>query len=372
MQTSKGALGSVSEEHKSNRSSGSLVLTSYKPKSWTNQQNCSGLLNLDDYKAKCSLLKSNNPCFLKDMLIIFTFSIAILGISVLGTSLLILWLLILFYLLGNTASEYFCYSLESLSCFLKLSPTLAGVTLLPLGNGAPDVFSSMVSFMDGETQDVALNTVLGGALFVTCVVVGTISTLCAGRKFGLTNRPLITIWGSMAFSLMYIVYVILVYIVYIVWNSGATDVFDSDSCGLKKTDLDGIEKVETECLEGGNMEDEKGRLTIPIACKDRWSKPMAVVSVSLAPILLSFRSATYSESVTRSSSHRPRLGQLARRPDNQLDHGIEWWSKRAQVALSGCYAGPIFNMLFGLGLSLVGSTWYGYPSPMEIPRPLSI
>ncbi|KAE8721161.1 Sodium/calcium exchanger family protein isoform 2 [Hibiscus syriacus] len=283
MPTAKGALGFVSEEHKSK---------SYKLKSGTNQQNCSGLVNLDDYKAKCSLLKSNNP-----------------------------------------SSEYFCCSLESLSCLLKLSPTLAGVTLLSLGNGAPAVFSSLVSFMDSETQDVALNTVLGGALFVTCVVVGTISISVQQKRVRI-NKPAfvrdvcylllvlssltlilvygkINLWGSLAFSLMYIIYVILVYIVYTVWNSDATDDdIDSDSGGLKKPILNGIEKVETACLEQGNMEDGKGsvetkrfcsmlfwiiemplylprRLTIPIACKDRWSKPMAVVSVSLAPILLS-------------------------------------------------------------------------------------
>lgn len=40
----------------------------------------------------------------------------------------------------------------------------------------------------------------------------------------------------------------------------------------------------------------------------------------------------------------------------------------AQVAISGCYAGPIFNILFGLGLSLAGSSWHHYPSAVVIPK----
>ncbi|KAF8722905.1 hypothetical protein HU200_022042 [Digitaria exilis] len=40
----------------------------------------------------------------------------------------------------------------------------------------------------------------------------------------------------------------------------------------------------------------------------------------------------------------------------------------AQVAVSGCYGGPVFNVLVGLGLSMVLSCWAGYPQPVKIPR----
>ncbi|XP_020255108.1 LOW QUALITY PROTEIN: cation/calcium exchanger 1-like [Asparagus officinalis] len=39
----------------------------------------------------------------------------------------------------------------------------------------------------------------------------------------------------------------------------------------------------------------------------------------------------------------------------------------AQIAISGCYAGPIFNTLAGLGLSLVVSSWAVHPDPFVIP-----
>ena len=58
------------------------------------------------------------------------------------------------------------------------------------------------------------------------------------------------------------------------------------------------------------------------------------------------------------------LGDLITNLTMALNGGQEG----AQMAISGCYAGPIFNTLFGLGLSLVGSAWYGYPSPVQIPK----
>ncbi|XWS58576.1 hypothetical protein CRYUN_Cryun08bG0046100 [Craigia yunnanensis] len=481
------------------RSSGFLVLSSYNSNIDNSQQDCKVLENLDDYKAKCSYLKFNNPCVSQgyvDYLHLFYCNFG--RFPLLGHCLLMLWLLVLFYLLGNTASEYFCYSLESLSSLLKLSPTLAGVTLLSLGNGAPDVFSSIVSFMDSGTEDVGLNTVLGGAFFVTCVVVGTISTLMH-RKRVQVNKPAfvrdvcylllvlaslililiygkINLWGAIAFSSMYIVYVILVYIVYIFWNSGGMDYMDSDSSynsGLSISILNGIEKVEIDCLEEGNLEDEKGeefrkccfclrisapcsmlirilemplylprRLTIPIACEERWSKPISVVSVALAPILLSVLWDLQDDNITFNTgpvvcgigflfgitfgvlaylttekSNPPKkclfpwlaggflmsmiwsyiiaqelvgllisLGYILGISHSLLGLTVLAWGNSlgdlitnltmtlnggpegAQVAISGCYAGPIFNTLFGLGLSLIVSAWYGYPSPVQIPK----
>ncbi|XVF06675.1 hypothetical protein REPUB_Repub06bG0070600 [Reevesia pubescens] len=481
------------------RSSGVLVLSSNNSNIGNSQQDCKGLGNLDDYKAKCSFLKSNNPCVSQgyvDYLYLFYCNFG--RYPLLGHCLLILWLLVLFYLLGNTASEYFCYSLESLSSLLKLSPTLAGVTLLSLGNGAPDVFSSIVSFMDSGTQDIGLNTVLGGAFFVTCVVVGTISTL-VHRKRVQVNKPAfvrdvcylllvfaslililvygkINLWGALGFSSMYIVYVIIVYIIYIFWNSGGMDHMDSDSSynsGLSIPILNGIEKVETDCLEEGNLDDENGvefrkccfclrisghcsmllwileiplylprRLTIPIACHERWSKPVAVASVTLAPILLSVLWDLQDDNLTFNTglvvygigflfgitfgvlaylktekSSPPKkcllpwlaggflmsviwsyiiaqelvgllisLGYILGISQSILGLTVLAWGNSlgdlitnltmalngdpegAQVAISGCYAGPIFNTLFGLGLSLVSSAWYGYPSPVQIPK----
>ncbi|KAE8667520.1 Sodium/calcium exchanger family protein isoform 2 [Hibiscus syriacus] len=179
---------------KSERSPWIVVLSSNN----SQQQDCKGLENLDDYRAKCSSLKISSPC---------------------------------------------------VSQGYKLSPKLAGVTLLSLGNGAPDVFSSIVSFMDSGTQDIGLNTVLGGAFVVTCVVVGTIST-SVHRKRSL---------GSNGVFFNVCCYVILVYVIYVFWNSGGMDNMDSDSScdsSLSIPILDGVKKVQLDGLEEGDLGDD--------------------------------------------------------------------------------------------------------------------
>ncbi|MCO5564874.1 hypothetical protein L7F22_018542 [Adiantum nelumboides] len=97
---------------------------------------------------------------------------------------LIVWLAVLFYLLGTTASDYFSCTLEQLSDVLNLSPAVAGASLLAIGNGAPDVFSSVVAFASSDrTGSIGFGSVLGGALFITTIVSGTVALVtCKGSK----------------------------------------------------------------------------------------------------------------------------------------------------------------------------------------------
>ncbi|KAL0316582.1 UNVERIFIED_CONTAM: Cation/calcium exchanger 1 [Sesamum radiatum] len=283
---------------------------------------CKGIQMLETRQEKCSYVKSHEGCKPRGYipylhLFYCTFS------PVLGYLSLSLWLILLFYLLADTASNYFCHSLVGLSKILKLSPTAAGISLLSLGNGAPDVFASIISFTGDGTADIGLNSVLGGAFFVSCVVVGIVGVSVGNEGARISRRGFIINVGVLLLSLAYLILIITVgelslwaalsflslHFIY------ALLVF---ACSEEKENENGLHDVEAplccymdnEGRDGANTagrlpnDGKKGgvvskmlcilelplylprRLTIPLVSEDKWSKPFAVSSVTLAPVAL--------------------------------------------------------------------------------------
>jgi len=83
----------------------------------------------------------------------------------------LLLIILCFYILGSTADGYLSPALEKLASTLGFSESLAGVTLLALGNGAPDVISSLSAASSSSGgMFLAVGSLVGAGLFVSGVV----------------------------------------------------------------------------------------------------------------------------------------------------------------------------------------------------------
>lgn len=83
-----------------------------------------------------------------------------------------LWWAFLVRMLAVTAQK-FVRTLTTISEGIGLKPRLAGVTLLPIGNGAPDMFSALAAVRN-KNVSLAVGSTIGGSLFVTTFVVGAV------------------------------------------------------------------------------------------------------------------------------------------------------------------------------------------------------
>ncbi|XP_003633638.1 cation/calcium exchanger 5 [Vitis vinifera] len=91
---------------------------------------------------------------------------------------LTLVLLLLFYILVKTAQDRFSIVVTKLCAHLNLSPSMGAVTLLALGNGAPDVFASVAAVRGGHPRT-GFGAILSAGTFVSAFVVGFVAIYAA-------------------------------------------------------------------------------------------------------------------------------------------------------------------------------------------------
>ena len=94
------------------------------------------------------------------------------GISI---TLMVIYLLFLFYIIAGTTDNYLVPALTVGVDTLKISPNVAGATILAFANGAPDLFTVLAAF-SGEEADDDLGI---GSRLVVC-----------GDSFGINNGEL--------------------------------------------------------------------------------------------------------------------------------------------------------------------------------------
>ncbi len=126
----------------------------------------------------------------------------------------LVYLLFLFYLLGDTADGFFSPALIKISDYLRLSPNVAGVTLLALGNGSPDLSSIIIGVVRGS-EGIGFGSPAGGGLFVTSFVYGCV---CLLATFRLARRPYLRDVCFYLFAVCFALFLVIRRKVYI-WES---------------------------------------------------------------------------------------------------------------------------------------------------------
>eukprot|EP00939_MAST-03C_sp_MAST-3C-sp1_P001851 g1851.t1 len=101
------------------------------------------------------------------------------------------WLIYLLYLLADTADAFFVPVLEHIVEHFNVPPSIAGITFLSFGNGAPDVFSAVVAYSSGSGGDIGLGALLGSGAYVTCVICAVIAYYAPEDKCTLYRRPFV-------------------------------------------------------------------------------------------------------------------------------------------------------------------------------------
>lgn len=86
----------------------------------------------------------------------------------------VLLIVIAFYLLGSIADTYLTPVLSKISKAMKLSETIAGVTLLAFANGAPDIIAGITAADLDKKGDADGVFIAAGGLFGACIFAGTI------------------------------------------------------------------------------------------------------------------------------------------------------------------------------------------------------
>ncbi|XP_070511032.1 mitochondrial sodium/calcium exchanger protein [Cardiocondyla obscurior] len=123
----------------------------------------------------------------------------------------------------------FCPALAVIANVMRLSDTIAGVTILAFGNGAPDIFTSLASRNDKEI--IMFTELIGAGVFVTSIIAGSVAitkpfkvslkSLTRDACFYIFSISWITyvvwdemvhLWEAISFILVYILFIVAVVI----------------------------------------------------------------------------------------------------------------------------------------------------------------
>ncbi|KAK4273490.1 hypothetical protein QN277_021876 [Acacia crassicarpa] len=390
-----------------------------------------------------------------------------------------LLLLLHFYILIKTAQDHFSIVTTKLALHLNLSPSMGAVTLLALGNGAPDVFASAAALRGGQYRT-GLAAILSAGTFVSAFVVGFVAIYAA--PFSVDPAPFvrdvlfylisvlfffyvylsaeISLWQAVGFVGFYLFFVGFVFYMDLGLGSRRNK---GGSVGSFAGDLEGQKEpitASSDVKASGSLQEKKRssgfrrsfkmisviwerpvsillKLTIPQSGPTEWNGFYASANIALCPLAILYACNSlipFNDPIVflLANTHLPlwlivfmascslallhyiivkeppkaeetpvvlvafvmsvfwistvagellnclaALGTLLKLPPALLGLTVLAWGNSVgdlvadvavakaghpAMAMAGCFAGPMFNMLVGLGSALVMQTAKLYPS----------
>ncbi|XP_068664021.1 cation/calcium exchanger 5-like [Aristolochia californica] len=401
--------------------------------------------------------------------------------SFISVPFLSLILLFCFYFLIQTVESHFSRIVTTLSDHFNLSPSMGAVSLLALGNGAPDVFASISAVRSGRART-GFGAILSAGAFVSAFVVGLVAVHAA--PFAVDPAPFVRdvffyliaalalfyvyltaeiyLWQAVGFVGFY-----LFFVGFVVWMDVGAEkerrVRDVERCSWAEDseNTEVVARIEHDEKPPGSSCEVLGKvtrlwelpvstllkLTVPSATTSEWSRFYTSANIALCPLatMYSFRSLIpfnlpvifllpntlfplWSVVLCTSlflavlnylmDTEPPQnqqlatiltgfvmsvfwistvagelleclsaLGSILELPPQLLGLTVLAWgnsvgdlvadvavAKAGQpaMAMAGCFAGPMFNLLVGLGTALVLQTADVYPDAYELRFHISI
>ncbi|KAK3119731.1 hypothetical protein QOZ80_9AG0674420 [Eleusine coracana subsp. coracana] len=394
------------------------------------------------------------------------------GDARLSLPLLALLLALHFRLLAAAAGAHFTPAVSRLAARLRLSPSMAAVTLLALGNGAPDAFASAAALGGpGGMPRAGLAAILSAGAFVSAFVVGNVALVAApfavppasfardvfcylvaaSGLFYIYLSAEIFLWQAVGLVLFYAFFVGLVFYMDLGAEGKAVSTAELEmASGIGRVTMDLPVTVEDHKQHGRTLcavlsKVTKGwewpipfvlKLTIPSTLPSEWNKAYMCANICLCPLLLLYSFSSFIPLDARIVFLLPQIrfslwpvvlfasfclalshfifekeapetenvastlisfvmsviwistmagellnclaaiGTIMDFPPAILGMTVLAWgnsigdlvadvalAKAGQptIAVAGCFAGPMFNMLVGLGTALVVQTARVYP-----------
>lgn len=145
----------------------------------------------------------------------------------------IIGIMYVFIALAIVCDEFFVPALEVIAEKLKITPDVAGATLMAAGGSAPELFTNI--FATFEESDAGFGTIIGSAVFNVLFVIGmcamfskeclnltwwplardcifyTVGLVVVALFIGATSSNVIELWESLVLFGMYFIYILLMY-----------------------------------------------------------------------------------------------------------------------------------------------------------------